>query len=92
MYCYGGYERAFVVRMRKTTDRKDLVDHVLASLVNVLTLVYSHLYFPVYSNSLKDIGRCLGFSWSDIEASGVQSIAWRMRWEATHDEEWRQKL
>ena len=30
--------------------------------------------------------------WSDGEASGVQSIAWRMRWESTHDEEWRRKL
>jgi predicted RecB family nuclease len=92
MYCYGGYERAYLDRMRKTTDRKELLDRVLASLVNVLTLVYSHLYFPAYSNSLKDIGRSMGFSWSDGEASGVQSIAWRMRWEATHDEEWRQKL
>jgi predicted RecB family nuclease len=92
IYCYGGYERSFLVRMRKTTDRKDLVDRVLASLVNVLTQVYSHLYFPAYSNSLKDIARCLGFSWSDGEASGVQSIAWRMRWEATHDEQWQNKL
>jgi predicted RecB family nuclease len=92
MYCYGGYERAFITRMRKTTDRKGLVDRVLASLVNVLSQVYTHFYFPTYSNGLKDVGRCLGFSWSDDEASGVQSIAWRMRWEATRDEQWRQRL
>ena len=86
VFCYGGYEKAFLTRMRKKTERKDLVDRVLKAQVNVLSLVYSHLYFPTYSNGLKDVARCLGFSWSEEEASGIQSIAWRMRWESTHDD------
>ena len=92
VFCYGGYEKAFLTRMRKKTERKDLVDRVLKAQVNVLSLVYSHLYFPTYSNGLKDVARCLGFSWSEEEASGIQSIAWRMRWESTHDEEWKRRL
>lgn len=90
--CYGSFERAFLRRMRKTAKRKKLVDRVLNRLVNVLSVVYSHVYFPSYSNGLKDIGPCVGCLWTEPEASGIQSIVWRKRWEATKDEEWKPNL
>src|SRR5262249_53236569 len=92
VFSYGGYERAFLQRMRKRADQKSQVDRVLKALVNTLSLIYSHIYFPTYSNGLKDVGACLGCSWSELDASGVQSLVWRMRWEATHAEEWKRKL
>ena len=55
-------------------------------------LVYSQVYFPTYSNGLKDIGRYVGRTWTDPEASGLQSIAWRIQWEVSQSEEWKQKL
>jgi predicted RecB family nuclease len=92
VFCYGNYERTFLKRMRKATERAELVDRVLAALVNVLSLVYAHLYFPCYSNGLKDVAACLGCRWTEPEASGVQSIVWRARWEVTHDEVWKATL
>jgi predicted RecB family nuclease len=92
VFTYGGYERAFLKRMRKRAKKKAPVDRVLKSLVNVLSLVYAHFYFPTYSNGLKEVGACLGFSWSEPEASGVQSILWRMRWESTLDAQLQQRL
>ncbi len=92
VFCYGNYERAFLMRMRKVAKRKKLVDRILNALVNILSLIYSHIYFPTYSNSLKDIARCVGCSWTESDASGIQSIVWRMQWEATHSERWKQKL
>jgi hypothetical protein len=92
IYCYGGYERAFLKRMRKAARRKKDVDRVLERLVNVLSLVHAHLYFPIYANGLKDVAGCLGCSWTEPDASGLQSLVWRARWEATHEEAWRQKL
>jgi predicted RecB family nuclease len=92
VFCYGSYERAFITRMRKVAKRKKLVDRILNALVNVLTLVYSQVYFPTYSNGLKDIGRYVGRTWTDPEASGLQSIAWRIQWEVSQSEEWKQKL
>jgi predicted RecB family nuclease len=80
------------MRMKKRAKRKAPVDRVLKALVNTLSLVYSHVHFPTYSNGLKDVGACLGCSWSEPDASGIQSLVWRMRWEATHAEEWKQKL
>src|SRR5262249_12351008 len=51
-----------------------------------------HFYFPTYSNGLKEVGACLGCSWSDPDASGVQSLVWRARRESTHDAQWKQRL
>lgn len=92
VYCYCGYERAFFKRMRKTATRKRQVDRVLDRLVNVLSVVYAHLYFPSHSNGLKDVAGCLGCSWSEPDASGLQSLVWRARWEASHDGEWKERL
>jgi predicted RecB family nuclease len=92
VFCYGSYERAFVKRMLRLTRHKKLVEKLMETQVNTLTIIYSHFYFPTYSNGLKDIGACLGCMWSDEEASGLQSILWRMRWEKTRDNLWKTKL
>src|SRR5262249_53429626 len=44
-----------------------------------------HVYFPTYSNTLKEIGKFLGCQWSNPAASGIQSIVWREMWEQTCD-------
>jgi predicted RecB family nuclease len=89
---YGGYERAFIKRMRNYTHRKKIVDGVLNRLVNLLGIVYDHFYFPTYANGLKDIGRLLGCQWSEEEASGIKSLVWRQRWESSGDNSWKTKL
>ncbi len=92
VFSYGRYERAFLKRMRTVARDPNQVDRVLHSLVNVLSLVHAHAYFPCYSSGLKEVAKCLGFSWAEPEASGLLSIAWRGRWEATRAEEWKEKL
>ena len=92
VYAYGGYERAFLKRMRRNSGRKKLVDRIVDSLVNILGVIYSHFYFPTYTNGLKEIGSVLGCTWSEEHASGIQSILWRRHWETTQDEIWKAKL
>jgi predicted RecB family nuclease len=92
VFAYGGYERGSLLRMRKHATEVATVDRVLKALVNPLSLIYSHVYFPTLSNGLKDIGAFLGCSWNGPEASGIQSLVWRMRWETTRADEWRQRL
>jgi predicted RecB family nuclease len=89
---YGGYERAFIKRMRDRTLRKKLVDGVLARLVNLLGIVYAHFYFPTHSNGLKEIGRVLGARWTEAGASGARSLLWRHCWETSGDHAWKEKL
>ena len=87
LFTYGGYEKTFLKRMRQRAKAKKPVDRVIARIVNVLAIIYSHIYFPVYSNGLKDIGRLLGCQWKAPESSGLQSVVWRSRWEANHAED-----
>ena len=89
---YGGYERAFIKRMRQYTRRKRLVDRILDRLVNLLGIIYAHFYFPTYGNGLKEIGRLLGCVWTEEGASGAMSLLWRNRWELSYEETWRRKL
>ena len=83
IYCYGGYEAAFLRRMSKVVKHQDVDERLLSRLVNVLSVIYAHVYFPTYSNGLKDIGKLLGFRWTEADASGIQSIVWRRKWEET---------
>jgi predicted RecB family nuclease len=92
IFVYGGYERAFLQRLRKHTRRKRLVDDALRRLVNVLGIIYSHFYFPTYGNGLKDIGRVLGCTWSEPSATGRQSLVWRAQWEVSRADSWKTKL
>jgi len=92
IFCYGGYELAFLKRMRKAAKKKKLVDKILNASINILSLIYPHIYFPTYSNGLKDIGGYLGSLWTEADASGIQSIVWRKKWEASCGEDWKRKL
>src|SRR5262249_55565648 len=65
---------------------------LLARSVNLLSIIHSHVYFPVYSNGLKSVGRYLGCTWTDPHASGLNSLALRHRWETRGDEAARQQL
>jgi hypothetical protein len=60
--------------------------------VNVLSVVHAGVYFPVFSNGLKEVGKYLGCTWTDENASGLQSLVWRARWEQTREPCWKDKL
>ena len=92
LFHYGRYERDFLERVRLTAKRKKPIDQMLANSVDVQAVIRSNIYFPTYSNSLKDLGRHLGHAWTDPEASGLQSLVWRQRWEESHDDKCKDRL
>jgi predicted RecB family nuclease len=92
LFHYGSYERTFLRRMRKVVAGKKLVDRVLANSCNVVSVIHATVYFPTYSNGLKDVGAYLGCTWSDDNASGAQSVAWRRAWESGGGDGIKQKL
>jgi hypothetical protein len=55
-------------------------------------VILAKVYFPSYSNGLKEIARCFGFEWTDPLSSGLQSIVWRHRWEESRDPAVRETL
>jgi predicted RecB family nuclease len=92
LFHYGSYDRRLVQRMRKVVERTKLVDHLLANAVNVLAAIHSSVYFPTFSNGLKDVAGYLGCTWTEENASGLQSLVWRARWEEGRDPPWKDKL
>src|SRR5205085_9261517 len=92
LFHYGSYEQRLLKRMRKAVKRKGLVDRVLEKAVNVLSAIHATVYFPTFSNGLKDIGHHLGCTWTAEDASGLQSLVWRCRWEQTGEQGWKDKL
>lgn len=58
----------------------------------MLAFIYGRIYFPTYSNGLKEIAAFLGFNWPDREATGAYSIAWRHQWEESMTPGVEQKL
>jgi predicted RecB family nuclease len=93
---YGSFETAFLKRMCSQyggppPDQVPVVNAVEQSL-NLLSFLFGRVYFPTYSNGLKEVGAFVGARWEAPGASGVQSLVWRYKWEETHYGSFKQDL
>jgi predicted RecB family nuclease len=82
---YGSYETVFLRRMCERYGeplKGSVVAGAIRAPVNLLTVTFARVYFPTFSNGLKEIAGHLGFRWSDSAAAGLQSIRWRHEWAA----------
>ena len=92
---YGSYETVFLKRMRARHGGPREGSPAAAAIeraVNLVTFVFARLYFPTFSNSLKEIAGFLGFRWAGSPASGLEAIIWRHAWEASRDPAAKQAL
>ncbi|BFU90856.1 MAG: hypothetical protein NTAFB01_20430 [Nitrospira sp.] len=83
---YGSFETTFLKRMCDRYGEPpegSAVANSVESSLNLVSVVFARIYFPAFSNRLKEIAGYLGFTWSDPAASSVQTIAWRHEWEVT---------
>ena len=83
LFHYGSYDATALKRMkgRLPTRCQESLEATLEKTINVLSVIHPHIYFPTYSNNLKDIGLLLGCKWTDSNSSGIQSMIWREQWE-----------
>jgi predicted RecB family nuclease len=85
---YGSFENRFLTKMATQYGPprgQDLEESLNPESINLLSVLLEQVYFPTHSNSLKDIGAWLGFSWSEASPIGVNAIACRSEWDRTHD-------
>ncbi|KAF0221424.1 MAG: transposase [Geobacteraceae bacterium] len=88
LICYGSYEMTFLKAMCGRYGgpcQGSIAEKAISSVINILSFIYGRVYFPVPSNGLKDIAGFCGFQWTEADASGIQSIVWREKWEAFRD-------
>ncbi|MEQ1850918.1 MAG: TM0106 family RecB-like putative nuclease [Chthoniobacteraceae bacterium] len=83
---YGSYETNFSKQMaeRHGGPAADSgAAKAIASALNLVSVMFGKIYFPTYSNGLKDIAGWLGFQWKENSPSGLRSICWRHEWGQT---------
>jgi predicted RecB family nuclease len=94
VFYYGSYEAKFFSRLQKSALPEDVevINSLVNNSLNVLSLTYANVFFPTYSNGLKDIGTYLGVKWTSENASGIQSLVWRKIFEIYQEQTIKNKL
>ena len=70
---YGSYETTFLKRMSERhggPQDESVAAKAIGSAINLVSVMFAQIYFPTFSNGLKDIAGWLGFKWSEPDASG----------------------
>ena len=91
---YGAFESECFKQMLATHELPPSTRESFQSIsnVNLLKTIYEHIYFPCRSNSLKEIGTKLGAVWRQPASSGARANFWRLEWETTLNNSWKNKL
>ncbi len=91
---YGSYETTCFKRLRERYGEclTSGVGELIKNAVNMLSVIHDHVYFPTYSNSLKDIAHYLKFHWSEDSSSGLRTLLWRSHFESSRDLAWKAHL
>jgi hypothetical protein len=93
---YGAYETRFLRQMKEryisAVDDVKFVDRLIATSVNLVGCIYGIIYFPTFSNSLKEVGRYLGFEWTWPPASGAAAPLLRRAWELSAEDGFKREL
>jgi len=90
LFHYGNYENKVIKELGGRYET--VVDNVLGRLCNLNSYIFGRIYFPTYTNKLKDICAYLGYSWTDDNASGLNSIVLRSAYDETHGPSFRDDL
>lgn len=92
---YGSFETTFLKRMVQKYGKGvegSRVAEAISSAVNLLSVIFAKVYFPTFSNGIKEIARYLEFEWENPAGSGLQSIIWRRQWETSGETTLKQSL
>jgi predicted RecB family nuclease len=92
---YGSYETTFLERLRERYGEPpegSVAARAIQGGMNLLSMIFAQVYFPTFSNGLKEIATSLGSRWSDSAASGIQTVVWRREWETSRPSAAKQAL
>jgi hypothetical protein len=92
---YGSYETTFLKRMYELHGGPAEcagATRPAQVAINVVSVLFAQIYFPTYTNGLKEIAESLGFRWSEPEPAGLKTIMWRDVWEESRSLHLREKL
>ena len=93
IYIYSHHEKTM---MKKLFDKyggdKETYEKIVDNMIDLLVVVRQTVVFPVYSYSIKDVAKFLGFEWSAKDAGGAASMLWYDNWIKTKDDKHLRKI
>ncbi len=92
---YGSYETVFLQRMGERyggPTEDSVAARTIRAALNLVLVIFARIYFPAYSNGLKEIAGIFGVCWTTATAAGIQTIAWRNDWTSYKAESMKQRL
>ena len=92
---YGSFETVFLRTMHERYGEPpgtSIAAAAVKSSINVLSAMYGQVYFPAFSNGLKEIASVLGYAWKEEVLCGIESIVWRQRWDSSNDPSTKERL
>jgi predicted RecB family nuclease len=94
LYHYGNYEVQVLRKLQRTLAKygPNNLHTLFHKTFNVRSCIYGNIYFPTYSNTLKEIAGYFGFRWTSENASGLQSVVWRKNWEQSQNHALKNRL
>ena len=94
--CFGEFDRTFLRRMNTRYPDVSgtflLIDELVTNSINAVSIIYGHVYFPTFSNGLKQIASHLDFHWTYPGASGLHALIWRSQWELSQESALKDRL
>ena len=90
LFYYGSYETQFLKKMNRrysSPEESVFVQELARKSVNLLSVIYAKIYFPTYTNGLKEIAQYTGFKWSGAIKTGADVLAARRQWEMSPNPE-----
>ena len=94
VFHYGDYDSTAIKRIAAgmPMDAQERFNRILQKSVNVLSLVFPHVYFPTYSNGLKAIAPLVRSDSAPSKIIGLDSIVWRTNWESSNEPHLKEQL
>jgi predicted RecB family nuclease len=92
---YGSYETMFFIHMNERYGGPpdgSAASKAIKEALNLLSVIFAQLYFPTYSNGLKEIGNYLGFSRCETHLDGLLSVMLRYQWVVSQSSSTKQQL
>ena len=89
LYVYSPHETTMLKKLFKKHGGDEFTyNKIQANIIDLFKVVKETSIFPIYSYTVKDVAKYLGFKWSAKEAGGAQSILWYEKWLETKNKKY----
>ncbi len=93
IYHYAFYEKQVFDRLTLLYGAPAvLIDKFKSNTIDLHQKVVDSVILPLYFYTLKDVAKYAGYTWSDPNAGGAESVVWYNEWLTTRDDTIMQKI